>query len=72
MSAADAYAELEGALWRLSGSTPATALALVDAALRAAETYANAAAGEAVDNMFRTRRQAERRAVLAEATGAAS
>lgn len=44
--------------------------------MAAAETYANAAAGEAIDNLTRTeratrtRRQAERRAVLAEAIGA--
>jgi len=76
MSAADKREALEAALWRLTGSQPDTAVTLVDAALEAAETYANAAAGEAIDNLTRTERatrtrlQAERRAVLAEAIGA--
>jgi hypothetical protein len=40
--------------------------------MAAAETYANAAAGEAIDNLTRGRRQADRRATLADAIGVQS
>ena len=46
-AADDALAELEAALWRLTGSKPDTAVALVDSALDAARRYATAAADKA-------------------------
>jgi hypothetical protein len=51
VSAAGRREELEAALWRVTGSTPGTAVALVDAALRAADVYADAARGELIARM---------------------
>jgi hypothetical protein len=51
MSAIDKREELEAALWRVTGSTPGTAVAFVDAALKAADAYADAARGELIARM---------------------
>lgn len=83
MSAADKREALEAAVhaqltraWKYGLTPGGDRPAPYEVIMAAAETYANAAAGEAIDNLTRVERvtrarlQAERRAVLAEAIGA--
>jgi hypothetical protein len=54
VSARDKREALEAALWRVTGSTPDTAVALVDAALKGADTYADATRAELITRMTST------------------
>jgi hypothetical protein len=71
MSADSARVQLEASLWRLSGATANTAVSLVDAALEAADAYAQAFgadfASAVLDGAIHDQRTAERRRVLADA-----
>lgn len=67
MSADDAREELEAVIWRCDAGKPCAPH--VEAILAAADAYANAVLSDRLDHLERAKRQAGRRAVLADAVG---